>query len=212
VDYANDVTGTAEKITYLSPNWNGFQFGLSYTPSVGAGNGVGTAGFAPKATIALDDAYEGAARYEGTFNNIGFAVGAGYTHVENESTGPAFDDVKQWNVGLDFDIGAFGIGAVYTRTDNVGGANNVDSNTWVVGADYTTGPFQFGVSYLNNDTDLAAGAGEIDTDRYTAGVVYTVTQGLSLRGSVQYIDHDVPNAAGRDVDATSVLGGIQFNF
>jgi outer membrane protein OmpU len=211
IDYANDVSGTNEKITYLSPNWNGFQFGVSYTPETTvAGTTIGTAGFALD-DLGLNESYEGAVRYEGTFNNVGFAVGAGYTHVENDAAGAANDDIKQWNIGADLDIGAFGLGAVYTQTDNVGGVNNLDSDTWVLGADYTTGPFQFGVSYLNKDLDRNA-AGDIDTDRYTAGVVYTVTQGLTLRGSISHIEHDVPAATGRDVDATSVLGGIQFNF
>lgn len=225
VDYANDATAQAEKITYLSPNYAGFQFGVSYTPSVGNGNSVGTAGFAPKVVggvgaPSLDDAYEGAVRYEGTFNNVGFAVGGGYTHVENKGRSPAVgvvnrqDDVAQWNLGTDLDIGAFGLGAVYTRTNNVGGFKDVDARTWVVGADYTTGPFQFGASYLNNDSEQQGNNASIDTDRYTGGVVYTVTQGLTLRGSISYIQHDVPGvgAVNKDIDATSVLGGIQFNF
>ncbi len=209
-DYDNDETGTAEKITYLSPNWNGFQFGLSYTPDVldngSAPNALG--GFNTENTGAFEDAYEAAVRYEGTFNNVGFAVGAGYTHVENESAAVNADDLQEWNVGADLDIGAFGLGAVYT-TENRGLNNNGDSDTWVVGVDYTTGPFQFGASYFNNNTDINATT-DVDTDRYTGGVIYTVTQGLSLRGSVSYIEHDATNQA--ETDATSVLGGIQFNF
>lgn len=210
LDYANDVSGQSEKITYLSPNWSGFQFGASFTPDVDNGNGVGTDGFALE-DVGLEEAYEAAVRYEGTFNNIGFALGAGYTHVENDQTGTSFDDVQQWNIGADFDIGAFGLGAVYTQTDNALGVKDLDSDTWVIGADYTTGPFQFGVSYLNNDVDLRGAAGDIDTDRYTGGVIYTVTQGLTLRGSISHVEHDLP-AGTRDIDATSVLGGIQFNF
>jgi len=204
LDYANDVTGTNEKITYLSPNWSGFQFGLSYTPDVADAGGPGLAGFQVD-DAALEDAYEAAVRYEGTFNNIGFALGAGYTQVENDTAGAGQDDINQWNIGADFDIGAFGLGAVYTETNNIGGVDGTDSDTWVLGADYTTGPFQFGVSYLNNDVD-----GVADSDRYTGGVIYTVTQGLTLRGSISYVDHDVTGAS--DVDGTSVLGGIQFNF
>lgn len=204
IDYANDVTGTAEKITYLSPNWNGFQFGASYTTEVTDGDSAGIAGFAAD-NVGLDDAYEGAARYEGTFNNVGFAVGAGYTHVNNETAGAGQDDINQWNVGADLDIGAFGLGAVYTETNNIGGVDGQDSDTWVLGADYTTGPFQFGASYMNADVDTVG-----DLDRYTGGVVYTVTQGLTLRGSVSFLDADA--TTGEDQDATSVLGGIQFNF
>lgn len=204
IDYANDVTGTAEKVTYLSPNWSGFQFGLSYTPDVNDADASGLVGF-NLTDVALEDAYEGAVRYEGTFNNIGFALGAGYTHVENDTAGAGQDDIQQWNVGADFDIGAFGLGAIYTETNNVGGVDGQDADTYVVGADYTTGPFQFGASYFNADADTIG-----DLDRYTGGVIYTVTQGLTLRGSVSYVDADA--TTGADQSATSVLGGIQFNF
>jgi outer membrane protein OmpU len=202
LDYANDISGQEEKITYLSPNWNGLQLGASYTPEVTDGDTVGTAGFSLE-DAGLGEAYEAAIRYEGTFNNIGFALGAGYTTVENDTA--AQDDIDQWNVAADFDIGAFGIGAVYTQLDNVGGTPDVDADTIVVGADYTTGPFQFGASYLTQDADTVG-----DSDRYTGGVVYTLTQGLTLRGSVSYLDQDA--ATGVDQEATSVLGGIQFNF
>jgi len=207
-DYDNDETGNAEKITYLSPNWNGFQFGLSYTPDVAdANSATGLVGFNADNGGAFEDAYEGAVRYEGTFNNIGFALGAGYTHVENDNAAAGSDDLNEWNVGADFDIGAFGVGAVYTEENR--GLDDGDSDTMVLGVDYTTGPFQFGASYLNNDIEIPAGA-DIDTDRYTGGVIYTLTQGLTLRGSISHIQHEQSGAA--DMDATSVMGGIQFNF
>ncbi len=207
LDYDNDFSGTEEKITYLSPNWSGFQFGLSYTPEVG-GNSVGTAGFATDdEEDDVGSAYDAAIRYEGTFNNVGFAVGAGYTLGDiEEDTNNTTEDFKEWNVGADLDIGAFGVGAVYTTQNGVVEGDSDDIDTWVLGADYTTGPFQFGASYLNKDVD-----GGLETDRYTGGVVYTVTQGLTLRGSISFIDHETA-AAGGDVDATSVLGGVQFNF
>lgn len=215
LDYANDVTGTSDKITYLSPNWNGLQFGLSYTPSidevadldsistvdeaVAVATPVILGNNALRGFSAIDDNdfYEGAVRYEGTFNNIGFAVGGGY------GQGQDADDFQQWNVGADFDIGAFGIGAAYTQSESE--VEDLEVDTVVAGIDYTTGPFQFGASYLNQDADDAA-----EVDRYAGGVVYTVTQGLSLRGSIQYVDADV--TGDDDFDGTSVLGGIQFNF
>ncbi len=216
IDYANDVTGTSEKVTYLSPNWNGLQLGASYTPDIEdaddvdgtdpdaiaaafASIGSGSDALGGFATDDENDFYEGALRYEGTFNNIGFALGGGYGQGQDS------DDFQQWNVGADFDIGAFGVGAAYTETESE--VVDAEQETIVVGADYTTGPFQFGVSYLNLD-------GQDDTqdaDRYAGGVVYTVTQGLTLRGSVQYVDAD-DGAGGDDEDATAVLGGIQFNF
>lgn len=209
-DYDNDFATTDEKITYLSPVWNGFQVGGSYTPEALDDNGssTGLAGFN------LDDTadnygsvWEAAARYEGVFNNVGFALGGGYTHgALEEDSGAGLDDFNEWNVGADLDIGAFGLGAVYTENNN--GADVADEDeTWVLGADYTTGPFQFGASYLNNDDEGTA----VETDRYTGGVIYTAAPGLTFRGSVSHIEHD-GTAAANDVDATSVLGGVQFNF
>lgn len=217
LDYDNDLSAQDEKITYLSPNWSGFQFGLSYTPETVDDVGTGLGGFNTDNTEDnLGSAYEAAVRYEGTFNNIGFALGAGYSTIdieENIVAPGAVDDPEEWNIGADFDIGAFGIGAVWTEQDNVNSANNTESETFVLGGDYTTGPFQFGVSYLNNDFDNAGGvAGDVETDRYTGGVVYTVTQGLTLRGSISFVDHETGGAGVADVDATSVLGGVQFNF
>lgn len=207
-DYDADFSTQDEKITYLSPNWSGFQFGLSYTPEGldDDGSTSGLNGFnIDNQEDNVGSIYEGAVRYEGTFNNIGFAVGAGYALGDiEEDTNSSSEDVTEWNLGADFDIGAFGVGAAYK---NFNGSTDGDSDqidTYVLGADYTTGPFQFGASYFNSEVD-----GGLETDRYTGGVVYTLTQGLTLRGSVSYSDFE---NAGTDADATSVLGGVQFNF
>ncbi len=207
LDYANDATGQEQKVTYLSPVWSGFQLGASYTPDADDDEVTGLSGFNLDDT-GFEDAYEGALRYEGVFNNVGFALGGGFTHVNTETSATTGDDdVQQWNLGADLDIGAFGIGAAYTETNSVAGVEDADLDTWVVGADYTTGPFQFGASYLNTDAD-DAGLGE--AERYTGGVIYTAAPGLTFRGSVSFADVDTPTFG--DDDVTSVLGGVQFNF
>lgn len=210
-DYDADSFSAAadEKVTYLSPNWSGFQFGLSYTPDGLDDIGTGLGGFnIDEQDGNVGSVYEGALRYEGTFNNIGFALGGGYALADVEADaagGTDFEDGHEWNLGADFDIGAFGVGAAYKNLDGTTNGDSDEVDTYVLGADYTTGPFQFGASYFNSDVD-----GGVETDRYTGGVVYTVTQGLTLRGSIGYSDFE--GQAGTDGDATSVLGGIQFNF
>lgn len=209
-DYDNDFSTTDEKVTYLSPNWSGFQFGLSWTPEGLDDNGssTGLAGFnEDDEEDNVGSIYEAALRYEGTFNNVGFALGGGYTMGDiEEDADNTNEDFQEWNVGADLDIGAFGLGAVYTELDGTTDGNGDETETWALGGDYTTGPFQFGLSYLNKDINDEAA----DLDRYTGGVVYTVTQGLTLRGSISHAQLEVDG--GDDVDATSVLGGVQFNF
>src|SRR5207245_37057 len=95
LDYANDATGYDNKITYLTPVWSGFQAGASYTPSTGgtlsiggpSGVNEGSKAFAVGTTNANDtygDAWEGALRYEGKWQELGVTLGGGYTHVASQ--------------------------------------------------------------------------------------------------------------------------------
>lgn len=212
LDYASDASGYADKITYITPVFSGFQAGASYTPDVG---GDSNNGFADSFGVRLDndglgEAYEAAVRYEGQFNAVRVALGAGYTHVENDEAGAGEDDRKNWNVGANLGFGPFNVGAAYVTDNNATDSN--DSDTWVVGADYTTGPFVLGVSYLNRDDDvsgLLGTTGDLESERYSGGVTYTYGPGMSFRGSVHHVEHEY---AGDDVDATSVLLGTQIGF
>lgn len=205
LDYDNDIAGNDDKITYLTPVFSGFQAGFSWTPEAGDDASEGNNGNALDVDGTFDNVWEAAARYEGSYNNVGMILGGGYTWAES--------DVNEWNVGADFDIGPFGLGAVYTEFDAestavVGG--DVEADTWVAGVDYTTGPFKIGASYLNADTETAGV--DLEADRYTGGVIYTYGPGMSFRGSVSYVEFDGDAAVGGDTDAVSALVGTQINF
>ena len=191
-DYANDFARGSDKVTYLSPVFSGFQAGVSFTPensdAPAFGNRLRLPGVA-------SDIMEGAVRYEGMVQNVGLIAGAGYTNAGD-------NDINEWNAGVDLDIGAFGVGAVYTTLED--DAVGTDIDTWVAGVDYTTGPFKIGASYLNADADAV---GELD--RYAAGVVYSYGPGMTFRGSVGYAE---TNDTGADDDATTVTVGTQINF
>ncbi len=223
IDYDNDIARNAEKITYLTPVLNGFQAGVSYTPDLAytsAGNGTlpgnpattaNTLGGTNSDDVAgdLGAVYEAGIRYEGQFDQVGFTVGAGYTHadLEADTAGTTADDFKEWNVGLALNFMAFGLGAIYTENNNADDTNDTNE-TFVVGLDYTTGPFKLGATYFNNDADVGGGA-DIETDRYTGGVVYTYGPGMTFRGSVSHLS--IESGALED-DATSVMLGTQINF
>lgn len=212
-DYAQDVSANHDKITYLSPVFNGFQAGVSYTPDtqdLGAANSRSLQG------VSSDDvagefgaAWDLAARYEGQFDSFGLTVGAGYTRVDLEEDSVGEDDLTAWNVGGAVTFGGFGVGAVYTENDN-GIDPEEETNIWVLGADYTTGPWKLGASWYSREDEDFGGAGDdLDTDRYAGGVTYTYGPGMTFRGSVHYIDHEL-NAS--DMDATTFLLGTQVNF
>lgn len=227
-DYDDDVSGYSNKITYLTPVFEGFQAGFSFAPENDEDrrgvNGVHTDDDAGE----FGNTYELALRYAGEFEGFGFAFGGGFTHSELEEEGSLFfidtdgngvqngaevgagerDDRQSWNLGLDVDAGAFGVGVAYVE-DDLGFEDDADRETWVVGADYTNGPWKLGASYYNQDQELF-GQDELDTDRYTGGVVYTYGPGMTFRGSISYIDHETDDLG--DAEATSVLLGTQINF
>ncbi len=225
--YDQDVSGKNDKFTYITPVFSGFQAAVSYTPELGdVSNGTDGVSLDDEAGQ-YGDVYDIALRYEGQFDEVGVAFGAGYTTAELETdptvaAGAVTDDRDAWNVGLDLDWGPFGIGASYSEDSN-GDVLAQDTTTEVddeeiivVGVDYTTGPFKLGASYYNADN--AYGVNELETERYSAGVVYTYGPGMTFRGSVHYIEHDNlsdangANLAFDDADATSILLGTQINF
>ena len=228
VSYDQDVSAKNDKITYITPVFSGFQAGVSYTPELNdASNGLDGVNFDDE-TSQFGDVFDVAVRYEGQFDEVGVNFGAGYTHASLEEEAAAAvnvvsDDRTAWNVALDLDWGPFGIGASYSEDDNGEVATGDvateavdDEEILVVGVDYTTGAFKLGASYYNSDNSF--GISELETERYSAGVVYTYGPGMTFRGSVHYIEHDNlddaggVNAAIDDADATSILVGTQINF
>jgi outer membrane protein OmpU len=215
LDYAHDDFGYANKITYITPVFSGFQAGVSFTPSATAADQAGSNPSLVSNTVGadLENALEFAGRYEGSFDALDIALGAGYSTAEQEVEAAAEDDLQTWNVGANIGYGAFGLGAAYLSTNNaVGGtAADDDTDTYVVGADYTIGAYKLGVSYLNQQNENATNDQEID--RWTAGTVYEWGPGMTFRGSVQYQDaENVGGTATADRDGTQFALGTQLTF
>ena len=238
VDYDMDLAFKNDKLTYLSPVFSGFQVGASYTPdSNGPSGALGGVGF-DDVVDTFGQTYELALRYEGQFDNVGVIFGAGWAQSELEQSGTTAapvaatdvavgdptDDRTAWNVGLDLDIGAFGIGAIYMEDDKgeltataptalAAAVTGDDEETMVLGVDYTHGQFKLGASWMDQDNTL--GVEDLDTERLTGGVVYEYGPGMSFRGSISHIEHDATGLGGpgqNEIESTSFVLGTQINF
>lgn len=224
LDYAHDVTGYLNKFTYITPVFNGFQGGVSFTPSLSEGDQDALAAVASDDDAGdFENAWEIAARYEGSFEALDIALGAGYTHASTErdvagTAGVGTDDLKVWNIGANLGWGPFGFGAAYLNSNN-GIDTAGDTDTWVAGVDYTTGPYKLGLSYLNSQAERNAAAAidtgftnDVEIDRWTAGAIYEWGPGMTFRGAVSMIDADTDQAGDQERDATQVTLGTQLNF
>ena len=191
----------ADKITYLTPKFNGFQAGVSYSPQIDQKVNLNSVNGMNADNDALEDLIEAAVRYDGEFSGVGLHLGAGYTHADNEVAGA--DEYKEWNVGGKFTFGGFGVGAAYNTDD---GAADNDTDTWTAGVDYTWGAYVFGASYFNSEND----ASDTELDRYTVGATYTFGPGMQFRGAVAFYDESIAGASGNDATIVTVGTDIQF--
>lgn len=222
LDYDNAPFEDAERITYLTPQFEGFQAGLSYAPQTQAG---GTSaqqairgGFTPPSTdddaSQYDQVWDAAARYDGEFSGVGVSAGVGYTHASLEATTAGLEDLDTWDAGLTLTWGAFSLGGAYLDSDN-GISTNGDTTTWVAGLGWENGPWTAGASWLNSQYEAGtalATVGELEVNRYTVGGGYEFGPGMSFRGAVAFGKAEDNGAGGTDENFTQVTLGTDISF
>lgn len=215
--YLMAQSGSDDKITYLTPSFRGLQAGISYTPEINSTTSRSLGGvLADDTEEDFGNVWEGSVRYEGQFNDVTLAIGAGYvrSNLEEDVTGAGtdtFEDRRAWDIGINTKYKNIGLGVAYVTDDN--GLRNSDTDILVIGADYTTGPWRIGASYYDREDsidNLGLGNIDIETQRYSAGVTYTVGGGLQLKGSAHHIEHDI--AGSNDPEATTFVLGSTLTF
>ena len=145
LSYAQDDFKQTDRITYLTPKFNGFQAGASFAPQPGIQSATGgmpnndlTGAGGSTATGAgatFKDVWEAAARWDGEFQGVSGSLGAGYSSSSLAGNNTAFDAVhttgsaalnnglKTWNFGANLGMAGFSLGGVYKESQ-------VDEQAW----------------------------------------------------------------------------------
>jgi predicted porin len=218
VDYEQNFSEYADKISYFTPKVNGFQAGVSFSPTIEEKavdertQGLETDDDAGE----YENLIEIAARYDGEFEGVGLNLGAGYTTAgteEDNASGLGSDDLQEWNLGAKATFAGFGFGGAYLDSNN-GIDEDGDSKVWILGADYTQGAYKLGLSYLDSETEegFFGGTAEDELQRVSAGAQYTYGPGMSFRGSVNWYEFENSDDATRENDAVTVLLGTDISF
>lgn len=209
-DFGNGPTDSlqgnaVDRLTYLTPKFNGFQAGVSYAPEAKLNTGIAAMG---SDTTGFENLWELAARWDGNFEGVGLSFGAGYSHASDQATGG--DDLETWNVGANAAWNQFSFGGSYLHSEE---AN--DSKTWVVGAAWDNGPWHVGASYLNGKADnagLSVGAdagvtlaqtNDLETERFTIGGGYAFGPGMTFRGAISWGNIDGGSVTNNDAGSTA---------
>lgn len=186
-------TGDSTKINYFSPNYQGLQLGLSWTPE--AGNN-GTMVSFDETQSTMDDMFEVALRYDVEYEEFAMRFMGSYSFGDADNSG--LEDVSSWMIGMDVTYASFTFGGAYVDNSDSGlVAGAEDQTEWQLGISYENGPF--GVAFNYVDTESYKSLGYADQSLYGVMASYKVAEGLEVGGHVYVFDQDF-EAAGIEND------------
>lgn len=208
------MSGDANKLTYFTPRFAGFQLGFSYTPSVASGYDTARCGFrggganisnCPTNNNSYKRALDIAANYSNKFGDVAVRLYGGYvtaafdrgTLTPNGAVGAPSNSAgrwKSWAAGAQLGFAGFTLGGGLGR-DNNGLRGNNATRWYTASLLYESGPWQASVGWWGGRNDDAnatvIGAqnapGRDKQDVFEVGVNYALSPGIKLNGGFNYV-------------------------
>lgn len=208
----NDV----QRITYITPRFNGIQFGVSYAQN---NNGNANAGFAGGVQIAdnsvatLEDIWDIGVNYSQTFGTTDVALSARYGEGSRVTPVAGQSDPSVWAVGFNVGFGDFGVGGSYAENDNGNAAGSAasifgaDQDGWSLGVSYDMpGPWAFSLdTYQGNYDNSGTGAADEEYQAYQLVGSRDLAPGVAWDIYLAYAEATDKGNAAND-DSGTVLG------
>lgn len=195
------MAADANKVSYFTPRFAGFQLGLSYTPET-TYNGPNPNGLGVNANnSSIEEVLEIALNYAGSFGGVD--IGASGFYVTGDApAGLAGSDPEEWGLGLNVGFGGFTLGGAWYQSEDLGlfgvsspapAAAGLEEEVWTVGLSYATGPWTVGIAYLEDELSLAGG-GNAKAKTWQTGGGYNLGSGVDIGLDLQMTDVDASGA------------------
>jgi predicted porin len=209
------LTSDSDKVTYFSPRWSGFQFGISYTPDNKAATSVmdetGT-GFNLDSDAGQSEAVEGAVNWVGSFSGVDIGAYGAYSFANEETGAAGTEDQEMWGAGLNLAYMGWTLGGSYRWTDQGTSGSNTDRWEANIGLTYAWSNWTVGAAYGHAEVEIGA-PGEDTLDMAEVGAVYNLGPGIDLTGGVQWYDYESDTGAvGAQNEAWVALFGTSISF
>jgi predicted porin len=223
--YLAGVSNADTRIKYTSPTFDGFSFGVDFTPVIGgpdhAGNGGRNDLFNDDETV-YENVVSAGVNYEQTFDSVSVRVAASAITgngvlTSGSGANPGGHDLEVYTLGGQ--VGSGGITASVNWTHNEQTARADKPVDTIIGdLSYQFGPFLASASYAytwadkGNGLNSSYGNGEDLKDNHMAGVnlTYTLAPGLNTYAEVLY---EIQNfRQGSEWESASLGTGIVLGF
>lgn len=204
--YITVADNDTEKVSYISPSFGGFQVGMSYSPE---GNEA-TGNNRPDADGAVHDGLSGAARYSGTFGDVGFGIGASMETYQGANEDAAVSDQRRWSVGAYLDFGG-GIRVAAAHMRNEDDNNAANGQTTDAGVRYVVGSNRFSLMGVYAELDDSEDTRTTVIGSYGRAVGAGVTAHADLVWSESQGDKDAEGAQKKS-NGLVMLTGIKVKF
>lgn len=226
----NRGNSDAQRFTYFTPRFAGFQFGVSYARDEFEDD---------QAQLNLDgsalhDIIDVGANYVNSVGPVDVVVSGRWGIGFDDRPAVAGTDIGRnpqlWSAGLNLGYMGFTIGGSFAEQNN---ADVQDGRAWDVGIAYTKGPWGVSFTYFSGENvndefevvDESGGAilsrgNDEELRQYLLGVSYDLAEGVALNAFGAYVEFDEetgdpggPNVStGDDVDGWVVGTGIKISF
>lgn len=136
---------------------------------------------------AYEDLFELGANFITKFDEIDFALAAGYTHGDFKSADFKRRAINAWHLGAQAGWNGFKLGGSYVNNDDSGqlkAYKKQDRYSWNVGLSYENGPWGVGLNYIKEDYDGKDGMGNYYA--YGIGGQYRLAPGLMVAADWVY--------------------------
>lgn len=207
----------ANRLTYYTPRFSGFQVGASYIPDNSEdGNSVidRNSGF--------NDGLSVGANFQGEFGGASVGISGGYGQIDAGADGTP--DPSAWNVGATVGFGGFGAGVSYAvNEDQSFGSNGAIGELEGInaGISYSSGPWGVSLSWFEGERKGESQNGTTVTDDdaemttvHLSGK-YALGPGVTAAATLGYteVEDKTPGSAStNDNEGTYFVTGIKLSF
>jgi hypothetical protein len=206
----NARNNDANRFTYYTPRFSGFQVGVSYARD---GLQDSNAQIDTDASGTLNNIFDIGANYVNSFGDFDIVVSGRYG-IADDNNG---SDPIVWATGLNLGYAGFTVGGSLgqqTGTGNGAGQLNMNGTVWDAGVSYQTGPWGFSFTYINGknrNNDIAVGGHE-KLEQYLLGMNYALATGVDLGAFGGYVDFNEQANNANDFDGWVIGTGIKLSF